>query len=355
MGSGRDPVPQPARISTPGNPLRRAGRLAAVCGIEYGLQAAALHGALLRRRRGAAGRLRWRALRAVALRVDRLDDPALGTLGGRGAAGARGAGGMVYAFALAEGQARCWSTARATIALPAMRRALVTGGASPLGAAICRRLAADGLHVLVHAHAGAGAGPRRWRRRSAGGEALGCDLADIGGDRGGAGPVLGRRAAGRGAQCRDARRRADGRHERGAMARRDRGVARRVLRRAAAAAAADDGTRWGRIVAVSRCRRCWATAARSNYAAAKAGLIGAVRSLAREVASRGITVNAVAPGVIASPAVDAAMDAGADRRDRADAARRARRRRWPTWSASLCSDRAGYITGQAISINGGMA
>ena len=83
------------------------------------------------------------------------------------------------------------------------------------------------------------------------------------------------------------------------------------------------GTRWGRIVALSSVSALLGNRGQVNYAAAKAGLIGAVRSLAREVASRGITVNAVAPGLIASPAVDAAIDPRADRRAGADAPRRA--------------------------------
>src|SRR4051812_43325974 len=63
----------------PDNPLRRAGRLGAVCGIEYGLQAAALHGALsVRAGRQHPGYLV--ALRGVAIEADRLDDPALGVL-----------------------------------------------------------------------------------------------------------------------------------------------------------------------------------------------------------------------------------------------------------------------------------
>ena len=91
-----------------------------------------------------------------------------------------------------------------------------------------------------------------------------------------------------------------------------------------------------------------------NYAAAKAGLIGAVKSLAREVATRGITANAVAPGVIASPAVDAAMDAA-----RIKAIVPMGRAGTPEEVADLvgflCSRQADYITWQTISVNGGMA
>ncbi len=113
------------------------------------------------------------------------------------------------------------------------------------------------------------------------------------------------------------------------------------------------GTRWGRVVAVSSVAALLGNRGQVNYAAAKAGLVGAVRSLSREVASRGITANAVAPGVIASPAVAAAMDPA-----RIAAMVPMRRAGRPEEVADLvgflCSDRAGYITGQAISINGGM-
>lgn len=91
-----------------------------------------------------------------------------------------------------------------------------------------------------------------------------------------------------------------------------------------------------------------------NYAAAKAGLIGAVRALSLEVASRGVTVNAVAPGIIDTPAVAASMDAKRiaelvpmKRAGRADEV--------AALVGFLASDRAGYITGQTISINGGVA
>jgi 3-oxoacyl-[acyl-carrier protein] reductase len=91
-----------------------------------------------------------------------------------------------------------------------------------------------------------------------------------------------------------------------------------------------------------------------NYAAAKAGLIGAVRALSLEVASRGITVNAVAPGIIESPAVAAALD-----RKRIAELVPMKRAGTPAEVAALVgflvSDRAAYISGQTISINGGMA
>jgi 3-oxoacyl-[acyl-carrier protein] reductase len=113
------------------------------------------------------------------------------------------------------------------------------------------------------------------------------------------------------------------------------------------------GERWGRIIAVSSVSALLGNRGQVNYAAAKAGLIGAVKSLAREVASRGLTVNAVAPGVIASPAVAAVLDArqiaeivpmkrAGDPREVADLI------------GFLASDQASYITGQVISINGGM-
>jgi 3-oxoacyl-[acyl-carrier protein] reductase len=107
------------------------------------------------------------------------------------------------------------------------------------------------------------------------------------------------------------------------------------------------------VVAVSSVSALLGNRGQVNYAAAKAGLIGAVRSLSREVAARGVTANAVAPGVIASPAVDAAMDA-----KRIAELVPMRRAGQPEEVADLvgflCSDRAGYITGQVISINGGM-
>jgi 3-oxoacyl-[acyl-carrier protein] reductase len=112
--------------------------------------------------------------------------------------------------------------------------------------------------------------------------------------------------------------------------------------------------RWGRIIALSSVSAMMGNRGQVNYAAAKAGLIGAVRSLSRELASRGVTVNAVAPGIIASPAVDAILT-------KAQIAEMvpAKRAGTPDDVAALvgflASDRAGYITGQVISVNGGMA
>jgi len=114
------------------------------------------------------------------------------------------------------------------------------------------------------------------------------------------------------------------------------------------------GTRWGRIVAVSSVTALMGNRGQVNYGAAKAGLIGAVRSLSREVASRGITANAVAPGVIASPAVDAALDAKRIA-EIVPMKRAGRPEEVADLIGFLVSDQAGYITGQAISINGGMA
>jgi 3-oxoacyl-[acyl-carrier protein] reductase len=113
-------------------------------------------------------------------------------------------------------------------------------------------------------------------------------------------------------------------------------------------------TRWGRIVAISSVAAIMGNRGQSNYAAAKAGLIGAVRALSLEVASRGITVNAVAPGIIDSPSVTAALDA---RRiaEIVPMKRAGRPEEVADLVGFIVSERAAYITGQTISINGGMA
>lgn len=113
--------------------------------------------------------------------------------------------------------------------------------------------------------------------------------------------------------------------------------------------------RSGRIINISSVVGQSGNPGQTNYAASKAGLIGFTKSLAQEVASRGITVNVVAPGMI-----DTDMTAALD-----DRAREALRARIPVGrlgapeeiGAAVCflaSDEASYITGQVLSVNGGM-
>jgi 3-oxoacyl-[acyl-carrier protein] reductase len=238
-----------------------------------------------------------------------------------------------------------------------MRRAVVTGGASSLGMAICRQLAADNIHVIVHAHTrllAAEAVVREIRASGGSAEPWICDLTDIAGTetslqwvlRAGVPQVI--------VHC-------AGIHDDAPMAGMSEQQWRTVIDVSLNGFYAITrplllpmmATRWGRIVAISSVAAIIGNRGQANYAAAKAGLFGAVRALSLEVASRGITVNAVAPGIIDSPSITAAFDA---RRiaEIVPMKRAGRPEEVAHLVSFLASERAAYITGQAISINGGM-
>lgn len=113
--------------------------------------------------------------------------------------------------------------------------------------------------------------------------------------------------------------------------------------------------RCGRIITIGSVVGTMGNAGQANYAAAKAGLIGFSKSLAREVASRGITVNVVAPGFIETDMTRALTD---DQRagilSSVPANRLGDAKEIASAVAFLASDEAGYITGETLHVNGGM-
>jgi 3-oxoacyl-[acyl-carrier protein] reductase len=238
-----------------------------------------------------------------------------------------------------------------------MRRALVTGASGDIGRAICQRLARDGLQVIVHAHQH----PERAAEvvdaiRTAGGSATAtvfdvteeeqvrCVLAGLLE----AGPiqVLVNNA---------------GIHDDAPLAGMSAAQWRRVIdvclhgffNVTQPLLLPMMATRWGRIVNISSLAGVTGNRGQANYAAAKAGLHGATRALALELAARGITVNAVAPGIIAGPATAATFDA-ATIKTRVPMRRAGMPAEVADLVGFLASDQAGYLTGQVISLNGGI-
>jgi 3-oxoacyl-[acyl-carrier protein] reductase len=232
------------------------------------------------------------------------------------------------------------------------RRALVTGASGVLGAAICRRLAAEGCEVIAHANSNIAAAEAL--AAEIGGSAIAFDVTDAD-----VAPTVIEQLLEAGpiqVLVHNA-----GVHDDAPLA----GMTPEQWRRAIAVSL--DGfynvaralmmpmarTRWGRIVGISSASARIGTRGQSNYAAAKAGLEAASRSLAREMGSRGITVNCVAPGIIASPSSDAAFDA-ATIAALVPLQRAGQPEDVAALVAFLASDAAAYITGQTIPVSGGL-
>ena len=113
--------------------------------------------------------------------------------------------------------------------------------------------------------------------------------------------------------------------------------------------------RWGRIISISSVVGAMGNAGQTNYAAAKAGLIGFTKALAREVGSRNITVNAVAPGFIDTDMTRALPDAQKEALlKQIPLGRLGRAEEIAQAVAFLASPQAGYITGTTLHVNGGM-
>ncbi|MBN8517197.1 MAG: 3-oxoacyl-ACP reductase FabG [Candidatus Accumulibacter sp.] len=238
-----------------------------------------------------------------------------------------------------------------------MKRALVTGGSGGIGAAICRRLAADGCHVIVHAHRGRAQAEAVAGEIVAGGGSAEAVVFDITereptatalADLLAAGPIQ--------ILVNNAGIHADAVFPGMSGAQWDsvidvslngffnvtRPLILPMIR-----------TRWGRVVNISSVAAITGNRGQVNYSAAKGALHAASKSLALEVASRGITVNAVAPGIIATGMADGAFDA-ATIRTLVPMQRAGKPEEVADLVGFLVSDQAAYISGQVISINGAL-
>ena len=240
---------------------------------------------------------------------------------------------------------------------PSQKRALVTGGSGDIGAAICRRLAAAGHYVYVHANRNADTAAALVRDLVANGgsaEALVFDVTDDTTTR----PILERLIADSPIQIlvNNA-----GIHDDAAFP----GMSAEQWHRVIDVTVTGFfnvtrplslpmlHSRWGRIVNMSSIASLLGSRGQVNYAAAKGAINAATRALASELAGRGVTVNAVAPGFITGRMSHGAFDA-----DSIGKLVPMKRAGTPAEVASLvaflASDEAAYITGQTISISGGL-
>ncbi|MEP6906466.1 MAG: 3-oxoacyl-ACP reductase FabG [Pseudoxanthomonas sp.] len=237
------------------------------------------------------------------------------------------------------------------------KRALVTGGSGDLGSAISKRLAADGLHVIVHAN-----------DNLARAEAVVAEIQDAGGSAEAvAFDVVDGEATGKAIEALLAAGPIQvivnnaGIHDDAPMAGMSQAQWKRVIdvslhgffHVTQPLLMPMARTRWGRIVSISSVAGVLGNRGQANYAAAKAALHGASKSLAREMATRNITVNVVAPGVIEGSMVNAAFPPEMIKQI-VPAGRAGKPTEVAALVAFLCTADAGYINGQVIGINGGM-
>ena len=238
-----------------------------------------------------------------------------------------------------------------------MKRALVTGGSGGIGAAICRRLAAAGHHVIVHAG----------RSRAKADAIVGDILAAAGSAEAVAFDVTDRVATAVALAAL---------LEKGAIQIlvNNAGIHADVVFPAMSGEQWDSvvavslngffnvtqpltlpmiRTRWGRIITISSVAGITGNRGQVNYSAAKGALHAASKALALELASRGITVNAVAPGIIATDMSEGSFDAAAIK-SLVPMKRAGKPEEVADLVAFLASEQAAYISGQVIAINGGM-
>ena len=238
-----------------------------------------------------------------------------------------------------------------------MKRALVTGGSGGIGAAICRRLAADGHHVIVHANRGlerASALVAEIQATGGSAEAIAFDVCD----RAATAQALEQLIAAGPIQIlvNNAGIHADAVFP-GMQGEQWDGVidvslngfynvtqplTLPMLR-----------TRWGRIINITSVAGIAGNRGQVNYAAAKAALHGATKALALELASRKVTVNAVAPGIIDTGMIEGVFDTNAIKQ-MVPMQRAGKPEEVADLVAFLASEQAAYISGQIISINGAM-